>query len=87
MTTVEILYRYETPPTELQTSALASTKDVYGIRRLTFDRAAKTLRVEYDATRLNAAAVTQLIRQAGLDVEEVQPESALPIPPEPAPIA
>jgi hypothetical protein len=87
MTTVEILYRYEMPPTEPQTSALASTKDVYGIRRLTFDQAAKTLRVEYDATRLNAASVTQLIRQAGLDVEEVLPVSAQAPVPEPAPIA
>ena len=87
MTTVEILYRYETPPTEPQIFALASTKDVYGIRCLTFDRAANTLRVEYDATRLNAAAVMQLIRQTGLDVEEVQPVSALPPAPEPAPAA
>jgi hypothetical protein len=87
MTTVEILYRYETPPTEPVAQALASTKDVYGIRRLNFDRAANTLRVEYDATRLNSADVTQLIRQAGLDVEEALPESAPPPAPEPAPIA
>jgi hypothetical protein len=87
MTTVEILFRYKTLPPEPQIFALASTKDVYGIRRLTFDRAANTLRVEYDATRLNAAAVTQLIRQTGLDVEEVQPVSALPPAPEPAPAA
>jgi hypothetical protein len=87
MTTVEILYRYETPPAEPLIFALASTRDVYGIRRLTFDRAANTLRVEYDATRLNAASVTQLIRQTGLDVEEVQPVSALPPAPEPAPAA
>ena len=38
--------------------ALANARDVYGIRRLSFDRAAQTLRVEYDATRLNAAMVT-----------------------------
>ena len=46
-----------------------------------------TLRVEYDATRLNAAAVIQLVRSAGLQVvEEVQ--VALPAPvPEPAPAA
>ena len=33
-----------------------------------FDRAARTLRIEYDATRLNAAAVTKLVREAGLDI-------------------
>jgi hypothetical protein len=68
MTTVEILFSYTTPPTESVAFALASTKDVYGIRRLSFDRAARTLRVEYDATRLNAADVTQLVRQAGLEI-------------------
>jgi DNA-binding XRE family transcriptional regulator len=81
MTTVEILFRYATPPTESVTFALASTREVYGIRRLSFDHAAQTLRVEYDATRLNAATVAQLVRQTGLQVEE---ELSL-IPPPPAP--
>jgi hypothetical protein len=86
MTTVEILYRYTTPPTESAIFALASTKDVYGIRRLGFDRAASTVRVEYDATRLNAAAVTSLLRQAGLEIAEELPLFAPPPPaPEPAP--
>ena len=68
MTPVEILFRY-TPPAEAVTRALANTREVYGIRRLAFDRAASTLRVEYDATRLNAAAVAKLVRQAGLEIE------------------
>jgi len=58
--------------------ALAATKDVYGIRRLSFDRAARTLRVEFDATRLNAATVTQLVRKAGLDLDEELPLIAPP---------
>jgi hypothetical protein len=81
MTTVDILFRYGTPPTEPVTFALANIKEVYGIRRMTFDRAAHTLSVEFDATRLNAAAVLKLVRQAGLDVLE---EVSL-IPPQPAP--
>jgi hypothetical protein len=87
MTTVEILYRYTIPPTDSVTFALAATKDVYGIRRLSFDRAAHTLRVEYDATRLNAAAVTQLVRQAGLDIEEELPLVLPPPAAEPVPAA
>jgi hypothetical protein len=84
MTTVEVLFRYATPPTETVAFALANTREVYGIRRLTFDRAAHTLHVEYDATRLNAAAVAQLVRQAGLQVvEEVSLTPQAP-PPEPA---
>jgi hypothetical protein len=73
MTTVEILYRYTTPPTESVAFALASTRDVYGIRHLSFDRAARTLCVEFDATRLNAATVTNLVRLAGLDIAEELP--------------
>jgi hypothetical protein len=68
MTTVEILFHYATPPTEAETRALANTREVYGIRRLTFDSAARTLHVEYDATRLNAEAVANLVRQTGLEI-------------------
>jgi hypothetical protein len=87
MTTVDILFRYGAPPTEAVTFALANIREVYGIRRLAFDRAAHTLRVEYDATRLNAPAVTGLVRQTGFDIEEdlslIPPQSA----PEPAKVA
>jgi hypothetical protein len=85
MTTVEILFRYGVQPTDQVAMALASTREVYGIRKLRFDRAARTLRVEYDATRLNAATVTNLVRGAGMQIAE---EMSL-IPPQapPAPAA
>ena len=83
MTTVEILYRYTAPPTEQVALALASVRDVYGIRKLALDREARTLRVEFDATRLNAAVVTNLVRNSGLEVAEEL--SLIPPPPEPAP--
>jgi hypothetical protein len=73
MTTVEILYRYTTPPTEPVAQALARARDVYGIRHLSFDRGARTLLVEYDATRLDAAVVTKLVREAGLEIAEEMP--------------
>jgi hypothetical protein len=79
MTTVDILFRYASEPTEAVGFALANTRDVYGIRRVSLDRAARTLRVEYDATRLNAAAVAKLVRQTGLDIDEELPL----IPPQP----
>lgn len=78
MTTVEILYRYTTPPTESVTFALAGTRDVYGIRRISIDTDARTLRVEFDATRLNTATVTKLIRLAGLEIAEELPLIAQP---------
>ena len=73
MTTVEILYRYSKPPTESVAFALAGTRDVYGIRRISIDTDARTLRVEFDATRLNTATVTKLIRLTGLEIAEELP--------------
>ena len=87
MTTVEILYRYTTPPTESMTFALAGTRDVYGIRRISIDQEKRTLRVEYDATRLNAATVTKLVRLTGLEIAEELPLIAPPAAPAPAPAA
>jgi hypothetical protein len=86
MTTVDILFRYAVPPTEPQVFALANARDVYGIRRISFDHAAQTVRVEFDATRLNAAIVTQLIRRAGVQITEELPLIPQPAP-EPAPVA
>jgi len=80
MTSVEIQFRYAAPPDEAAAFALANIREVYGIRRLKFDQAVRTLCVEYDATRLNAAAVARLVRQAGLEIEVEVPL----IPPEPA---
>ena len=85
MTTVEILFRYAAPPTESQALALANARDVYGIRRIAFDHTAQTLRVEYDATRLNAAIVAQLVGRAGIQIGEELP--LIPPPPEPVPAA
>jgi len=79
--------RYAEAPNESVAFALGNAREVYGIRRLCFDREAHTLRVEYDATRMNAAAVIQLVRSAGLQVvEEVQVALPDPAPaPPPAP--
>ncbi len=85
MTNVEILFRYAVQPTEAQALALANARDVYGIRRIAFDRDARTLRVEYDATRLNAAMVTQLVHRAGIQLEEALPLIPLSPAAEPAP--
>jgi hypothetical protein len=45
-------------------------RDVYGIRRITFDEKERTLRVEFDASRLKEPAVAALLRRAGIDVQE-----------------
>ena len=83
MTNVDIVFRYAAQPTEAVLFALAGAREVYGIRQLAFDREAKTVRVEYDATRLSGPVVAGLVRRAGLDIVE---EVSLipPPPPEPA---
>jgi len=86
MTTVEILFRYSGQPSEPEIFALANAREVYGIRRLSFDRSASTLLVEYDSTRLNAATVTQLVRRSGLQLVEELPILPPPVP-EAAPAA
>jgi hypothetical protein len=87
MTTVEISYRYAAAPTERVATALARARDVYGIRQLSFNREARTLRIEFDATRLNAAAVTKLLRETGLELEEEVPQLTAPAPAPAAPTA
>ena len=70
MTAVEVCFRYATPPNEADLRALQGMREVYGIRRLAFDEAARTVRIEFDATRLNQDSVASLLRGAGLDLRE-----------------
>lgn len=85
MTQLDVLYRFGVPPSEAAMMALGRIREVYGIRALSFDEAARTVRVEYDATRLTEPIVHGLLRRSGLDVTERV--SLTPPPPEPAPAA
>jgi hypothetical protein len=77
MTQLDVLYRYGAPPTEQAMLALSKVRDVYGVRHLAFDEGHKTVRVEYDASRLTGAIIHQLLRRAGLDI--VETVSLIPI--------
>jgi hypothetical protein len=81
MTQLDVMYRYGAPPGEASMIALGRVREVYGVRRVTFDEAAKTVRVEYDATRLTEPVIHQLLRRSGLDL--VERVSLLPPQPEP----
>ena len=70
MTAVEVMFRFGMPPGEKEMSALGKMSDVYGIRRLELKEQERTIRVEYDATRLNEGSVEKLLRSAGVDVRE-----------------
>ncbi len=49
--------------------ALDSVREVYGIRRISFDEKRHVLRVEYDASRLDENTVLALLRRAAIDVQ------------------
>lgn len=83
MTQLDVLYRYGAVPSEAAMMALGRVREVYGVRQLEFNEAAKTVRVEYDATRLTEPIVHQLLRRSGLDVVE----RVSLIPPAPEPVA
>ena len=70
MTQLDVLYRYGAVPGEAEMMALGRVREVYGIRQVEFDEALKTVRIEYDATRLTEPVVHQLLRRSGLDVIE-----------------
>ncbi len=70
MTYLEFLYRYQTPPGEQELRAIDSVREVYGIQRIHFNEAERTVRVLFDASRLKEEAVARLLRQAGIDVRE-----------------
>jgi len=85
MTQLDVLYRFGVPPTEHSTAAIARIREVYGIRRLEFDERSKTIRLEYDATRLTEPVIHGMLRRAGLDITERVTLAAPPPPPPPAP--
>ncbi len=70
MTAVDVVFRYGSTPGEREMRALDNVWEVYGIRRVQLNEAEKTIRIEYDATRMNESVVAGLLRRAGIDVLE-----------------
>jgi hypothetical protein len=70
MTALDVCFRYGQAPGEREVRALNTVREVYGIRRITFDEHNHAVTVEYDASRLTDAAVASLLRSAGLDLRE-----------------
>lgn len=85
MTQLEVLYRYDRHPSEAEMFSLGKMREVYGIRRIQFDQQWSTIRVEYDATRLDKPTVFQLLRRTGIDLVEELP--LIPLQPQPEPAA
>ena len=70
MTQLDVAFRYATPPGENELRALSYARDVYGMRKIEFDEAQQTVRVEFDASRLSEETVAAILRRTGLDLRE-----------------
>lgn len=70
MTQLEVSYHYDATPGEAEMRALDNMREVYGIRKITFAEKDKTLRVEFDASRLKEPVIAGLLRRAGIDLCE-----------------
>jgi hypothetical protein len=70
MTYLDVVFNYGAIPGEAELRAIDSVREVYGIRSVQFNGKQRTVRVEFDASRLKQDAVARLLRQAGIDVRE-----------------
>jgi hypothetical protein len=70
MTYLDVAYRYGATPGEREMRAIDGMREVYGIRKVDFKEKDKTVRVEFDASRLTEDSVANLLRQAGIDVRD-----------------
>jgi hypothetical protein len=70
MTQLEVAYRYGRSPGAQQLRAIDNIREVYGVRRITFDTKERIVRVEFDASRFKEPVVSDLLRRAGLDIQE-----------------
>jgi len=70
MTYLEIVFNYGAIPGENEMRAIDTMREVYGIRRVLFNAKERTVRVEFDASRMKQDSVAKLLRNAGIDVRE-----------------
>jgi len=70
MTYLDVVFNYASLPGENELRAIDSMREVYGIQRVRFNEKDRTVRVQFDASRLKQDAVAKLLRQAGIDVRE-----------------
>ncbi len=68
MTQMDASFRYVNRPDERIMAAIDNMREVYGIRRISFNEKDQIVRVEYDASRLKEPVVAKLLRNTGLAI-------------------
>ena len=70
MTYLEAAFRYQNTLGENELRAVDSIREVYGIQKIQINEKERTVRVLFDASRMKADVVANMLRQAGIDVRE-----------------
>lgn len=70
MTSLDVVFRYGKQLGADELRAIDSMREVYGIRSVKFNEAAKTVRVDFDASRMKEDTVAALLRRAGVDLQD-----------------
>ena len=70
MTYLDVVFNYGAAPGENELRAIDTMREVYGVRRVLFNDKERTVRVEFDASRIKPDDVAGLLRRAGVDVRE-----------------
>lgn len=70
MTYLDVVFNIGGLPGENELRAIDGMREVYGIRSVRFNGKERTVRVEFDASRMKQDAVARMLRQAGIDVRE-----------------
>ena len=70
MTSLDVAFRYGRQPGPEELRAIDSLREVYGIRSVKFNEKETSVRVEFDASRMNEDTVAGLLRSAGVDLKD-----------------
>jgi hypothetical protein len=70
MTYLDVVFNYGSLPGESELRAIDGMREVYGIRSVRFSEKERTVRVEFDASRMKQDAVAKLLRNAGVDIKD-----------------
>ena len=69
MTLLKVMFHYGLPPDERALQALDRVRQVYGVRQIRFGEKARSVSIEYDASRLTEQDLAALLRSAGIDIQ------------------
>ncbi|MSO20762.1 MAG: hypothetical protein EXQ56_09935 [Acidobacteria bacterium] len=69
MTSVVAAFNYQGTLGITQTQNLGESYTQLGVRRISVDEAARTVSVEYDATRMDQRGVAALLRRLGVPID------------------